>query len=291
MPPLAAGESVLLVDRRDKRYVVRLAAGAIYHFHGGQIAHDALIGADEGVEVTSSKGFKLVAYRPRLIDHIMQMPRHSAIIYPKDLAAILLWADIYPGATVFESGIGSGALTLALLRAVGPTGRVVVYEQRADFIRGARANVEAFLGEVPNLTVYERDTYQGIAERDLDRVLLDLPEPWQAIPAAAAALRAGGFLCAYTPSTTQVQQTVQALRAHGFGDVETLETIYRPWHVQGQSVRPVQQMVGHTGFLTFARRLSGLLSAEQPGESAIDEGAGAPSAADAAGLPGPLESG
>src|SRR5215207_3920982 len=132
---LAVGDTVMLVDRRDNRYVVRLRAGDIYHFHGGQIAHDGLIGADEGVVVTSSKGYKLAAYRPRLIDHIMEMPRHSAIIYPKDIAAILLWADIYPGATVFESGVGSGALTLALLRAVGPAGRVIVYEHRAEFIQ------------------------------------------------------------------------------------------------------------------------------------------------------------
>lgn len=257
MPPLAPGETVLLVDRRDKRYLVQLEPGGMFHFHGGHFSHDALLGEDEGREVTSSKGYKLVAYRPRLVDYVLQMPRSTAIIYPKDLAPILLWADVYPGATVFESGIGSGALTLALLRAVGPQGRVIVYEARSEFIARARENVEAFLGPVPNLTIHQRDTYAGIDERDLDRVLLDLPEPWQVIPAAAEALRPGGFLCAYSPSTTQVQTTVETLRAHGFGDVETLETLYRPWHVQGQSVRPVQQMVGHTGFLTFARRLAG----------------------------------
>ncbi len=264
----------MLVDRRDKRYLVQLRAGGVFHFHGGHVAHDELIGGSEGQEVASSKGYKLTVYRPRLVDHIMQMPRSTAIIYPKDLAPILLWADIYPGATVFESGIGSGALTLALLRAVGPQGRVIVYEARPEFIARARENVEAFLGPVPNLTIYQRDAYAGIDERDLDRVLLDLPEPWQVVPSAAEALRPGGFLCAYTPSTTQVQATVQALRAHGFGDVETLETLYRPWHVQGQSVRPVQQMVGHTGFLTFARRLAGpAATVEEPTEEAEpDEG-------------------
>src|SRR4051794_26692181 len=246
----------MLIDRRDKRYPIRLEPGATFHFHGGHVGHDALIGADEGIEVESSKGYRLVAYRPRMVDHIMQMPRSTAIIYPKDIAAILIWADIYPGATVFESGIGSGALTTALLRAVGPQGRVITYEQRPEFIERARTNIEAFLGACPNLVVHERDAYQGIDERDLDRVLLDLPEPWQVIPSAAEALRPGGFLSSYSPSTTQVQTTVQTLRAHGFGDVETIETLYRPWHIQGQSVRPVQQMVGHTGFLTFARRLS-----------------------------------
>ncbi len=273
MLPLAAGETVLLVDRRDKRYLVRLRDGAVFHFHGGHVAHDELIGGSEGQEVTSSKGYKLIAYRPRLIDHVMQMPRSTAIIYPKDLGPILLWADVYPGATVFESGIGSGALTLALLRAVGPEGRVIVYEARAEFIARAVENVEAFHGPAPNLIVHQRDTYAGIDERDLDRVLLDLPEPWQVVPSAAEALRPGGFLCAYTPSTTQVQATVQALRAHGFGDVETLETLYRPWHVQGQSVRPAQQMVGHTGFLTFARRLAGAaMSSDEPDEP--DDSAG-----------------
>ncbi|HZU05888.1 MAG TPA: tRNA (adenine-N1)-methyltransferase [Chloroflexota bacterium] len=268
MAPLAAGETVLLVDRHRKRYVVRLQAGAVFHFHGGHLAHDDLIGAEEGTVVWSSKGYRLVVYRPRLIDHIMEMPRSTAIIYPKDLAAILLWADIYPGATVFEAGIGSGALTLVLLRAVGPQGRVIAYEAREEFIRRARANVEAFFGPVPNLAIYQRDAYAGIVERGLDRVLLDLPEPWRVIPSAAEALRPGGLLCAYTPSTTQVQATVQALRTHGFGDVETLETLYRPWHVEGQSVRPVQQMVGHTGFLTFARRLAAPAAepeAEAPG--------------------------
>jgi tRNA (adenine57-N1/adenine58-N1)-methyltransferase len=268
VPPLAPGETVLLVDRRDKRYLVQLEPGGVFHFHGGHFPHDALLGENEGQEVTSSKGYKLVAYRPRLVDYVLQMPRSTAIIYPKDLAPILLWADVYPGATVFESGIGSGALTLALLRAVGPQGRVIVYEARPEFIARARENVEAFLGPVPNLTIHQRDAYAGIDERDLDRVLLDLPEPWQVIPAAAEALRPGGFLCAYSPSTTQVQTTVETLRAHRFGDVETLETLYRPWHVHGQSVRPVQQMVGHTGFLTFARRLAG---ASLGGDGVVDD--------------------
>jgi tRNA (adenine57-N1/adenine58-N1)-methyltransferase catalytic subunit len=251
--------------------MVRLQAGGMFHFHGGHVGHDLLIGADEGVEVDTSKGYKLVAYRPRLVDHLMEMPRSTAIIYPKDIAAILIWADVYPGATVFESGVGSGALTTALMRAVGPQGRVIAYEQRAAFVERARANVEAFLGECPNLIIHERDAYQGIDERDLDRVLLDLPEPWQVIPSAAEALRPGGFLCSYSPSTTQVQTTVETLRRHGFGDVETIEVLYRAWHVQGQSVRPVQQMVGHTGFLTFARRLSGAVSASEPAELAKDE--------------------
>ena len=275
----------MLIDRRDKRYVVRLEPGATFHFHGGHVGHDALIGADEGVVVDSSKCYKLTAYRRRLVHHIMQMPRSTAIIYPKDIAAILLWADVYPGATAFESGVGCGALTLALLRAVGPHGRVIAYEARAAFVERARANVEAFLGEAPNLPIHERDVYAGIDERDLDRVLLDLPEPWQVVPSAAEALRPGGFLCAYTPSTTQVQATVQALRAHGFGDVETLETLYRPWHVQGLSVRPAHQMVGHTGFLTFARRLSGAAdpegadqSSSVDGEAGVAEGADAPGA-------------
>jgi tRNA (adenine57-N1/adenine58-N1)-methyltransferase catalytic subunit len=278
VPTLTAGEMVMLIDRRDKRYPVRLAAGATFHFHGGHVGHDELIGADEGVEVMSSKGYKLVAYRPRLVDHVMQMPRSTAIIYPKDIAAILLWADVYPGATVFESGVGSGALTTALLRAVGPQGRVIAYEARPEFIERARENVEVFHGKAPNLTIHRRDVYEGIDERGLDRVLLDLPEPWQAIPHAAEALRPGGFLCAYSPSTTQVQATVEALRAHRFGDIEALETIYRPWHVQGQSVRPVQRMVGHTGFLTFARRLSAptLTEPEAAEEPAMGESEMAP---------------
>lgn len=280
--PFAAGETILLVDERLRRYTTQLRVGGHFHFHKGVVAHDDLIGQPDGTAVTSSGGAVLIALRPTLAQYVLEMPRRTQIIYPKDLALIVLWADIFPGARVFEAGIGSGALTLTLLRAVGSTGQVITYEQRPEFIERARRNIERFHGPAPNLSIHERDVYAGIAERDVDRVVLDVPEPWQVVGAAADALRPGGILLAYTPTILQAQRTVEALRAHGcFALVETIETLLRPWHISGQSVRPVHRMVAHTGFLTTARRLAGPLprrfaaaaEAELPSElSSTDDG-------------------
>lgn len=257
-----AGETILLVDERLRRYTTLLRAGGTFHFHRGFVAHDDLIGRAEGTAVTSSRGALLIALRPTLAQYVLEMPRRTQIIYPKDLALILLWADIFPGARVFEAGIGSGALTLTLLRAVGPTGQVVTYEQRPEFIAQARRNIERFHGPAPNLAVHERDVYEGIAERDIDRLVLDVPEPWRVVHAAAAALRPGGIFLAYSPTIIQAQRTAEALRLHGaFALVDTVEALVRPWHIVGQSVRPVHRMVAHTGFITTARRLAGRLPA------------------------------
>lgn len=255
--PFAEGESVLLLDRVGNRRLVRLRAGGRIHGHKGFLEHDTLIGADEGTLVRTSNGTVFLAVRPRLADYVLEMPRRTAIVYPKDIGIILLWADIYPGATVLEAGLGSGALTLALLRAVGPSGRVIVNEVRGELIEPALANIAGF-GEPPsNLLVRERDVYDGIDDEELDRLVLDLSEPWRAVPHVARALRPGGIAAFYSPSIIQVQQTVEALEeGRQFGQIESLETFYRPWQVKGQAVRPVQQMISHTGFLTFARRLA-----------------------------------
>jgi tRNA (adenine57-N1/adenine58-N1)-methyltransferase len=200
----------------------------------------------------------MTVFRPRLADYVLEMPRHSAIIYPKDIGVLLVWGDIYPGATVLEAGLGSGSLTLALLRAVGDGGRVVCYELRPEFIQKALQNVRRLIGEPRNLLIREHDIYTGIPDRDLDRIVLDLPEPWLIVPHASSALRPGGIVAAYTPSIIQAQQMVAALETSGeFVQIETLETFYRPWHIKGPAVRPVQQMVAHTAFLTFARRVGG----------------------------------
>jgi tRNA (adenine57-N1/adenine58-N1)-methyltransferase catalytic subunit len=209
------------------------------------------------------------------------MPRRTAIVYPKDVAIILAWADVFPGATVFEAGFGSGSLTMALLRAVGPSGRVVVYEARPDVIPAALANVRGFDEPRGALTVHARDAYAGIDERDVDRLVLDVPEPWRVVPHAAVALRMGGIAAFYSPSIMQVARTVEALEvSRAFGQIESLEALYRPWQVKGQAVRPVQQMVSHTAFLTFARRLKmrGVAAtAEADATEADDAGAaGAP---------------
>jgi len=253
--PLAAGELVEAIDAKGRRYLFTLAEGGEFHTHAGPVPHDQLIGADEGCEARSSKGARYLVWRPTLAQFVLGMPRGAQVIYPKDLGAILMAADIFPGARVFESGLGSGALSMVLLRA----GAVITgYEIRSDFAERARRNVTAFLGEdvLDRYGVHERDAYDGIDGTGYDRVVLDLPEPWQVVPHAAGALRPGGILCAYTPSVVQVIQTRAALEEHGFSSLETLEVLHRSWHVEDPAVRPAHRMVGHTGFITHGRRLA-----------------------------------
>jgi tRNA (adenine57-N1/adenine58-N1)-methyltransferase len=256
MPPLLEGETALLLDRQGNRYLVTLRQGGRFVFHRGGVSHDELIGNEEGTAVRSSSGQSLIVFRPRLIDFSLDMPRNTAIVYPKDLAFLLMWADVYPGATVLEAGLGSGSLTLALLRAVGAQGRVICYELRSEFVEQALRNIHRFIAQPRNLLIREHDIYTSIPDTDLDRVILDLPEPWRVIPHAQTALRPGGILAAYTPSIIQAQQTVEALRSAEFAQIETLEALYRPWHIKDTAVRPVQQMIGHTAFLSFARRVA-----------------------------------
>lgn len=252
--PLLEGEPVLLIDRKRRRYLVDLVAGAEFHCHAGVLSHDSVIGSLEGDSHRSTRGGQFTVVRPTFADYVLKMPRGAQVIYPKDIGAILLQADIFPGARVFESGLGSGALSTALLRAGAD---IVGYEIRDDFAARARANVERFLG-ADALTRYAieiRDAYEGIDIDDLDRVLLDLPEPWQVIPHAATALRRGGILLAYTPSITQASRLHETMDESPFGMVETMEVMHRGWHIVGPAVRPDHRMVAHTGFLTHARLL------------------------------------
>jgi tRNA (adenine57-N1/adenine58-N1)-methyltransferase catalytic subunit len=252
---LSAGEQVLLVDSKRRRHLVTLEAGGEFHSHAGVLRHDDVIGRSEGVTVRTTMGARLVVLRPTLAEYVLEMPRGAQVIYPKDLGPILVLADVFPGARVLESGVGSGALTMALLRAVGAAGSVVGYEVRADFAARARRNVEGMLGADVPLQIEVRDTYAGIDETGLDRVLLDLPEPWRVVKHAAEALRPGGILLAYLPTIGQVAQLREELDASAFGMAQTLEVLQRGWHVEGQSVRPDHRMVAHTGFLTTARLL------------------------------------
>jgi tRNA (adenine57-N1/adenine58-N1)-methyltransferase len=251
------GDRVLLVDAKRRRHLVTLTGGGQFHTHTGVLAHDAVIGQPEGVTVRTTLGARLVAVRPTLAEYVLEMPRGAQVIYPKDLGPILVLADVFPGARVLESGVGSGALTLALLRAVGPNGHVTGYEIRDDFAQRARANVEGFLGPEIPLRVEVRDVYGGIDVDALDRVLLDLPEPWRVVKHAQAALQPGGILLAYLPTIGQVARLREELADSPFGMIETLEVLQRTWHVDGQSVRPDHRMVAHTGFLTHARLLAG----------------------------------
>jgi tRNA (adenine57-N1/adenine58-N1)-methyltransferase len=252
--PFEAGERILLFDTKGRRYLVELTKGGEFHTHSGPVSHDELIGREEGLLVRSSRGARYTAVRPTLAEVVLKMPRGAQVIYPKDLGPILILADVFPGARVLESGLGSGALSMALLRAGAD---VTGYELRPDFAARAQANVTAFLGSgvLDRYHVELRDAYDGITETGLDRVVLDLPEPWRVVKSAEGALRPGGILVSYLPTIGQVSALRDALDRSAFGMAETIEVLQRSWHVDGQSVRPDHRMVAHTGFLTSARLL------------------------------------
>jgi tRNA (adenine57-N1/adenine58-N1)-methyltransferase len=250
-----AGETVVLIDAKHRLYLTTLQPGGKFSYHGGTVAFDDIIGREEGVVLNSSHQQALVAFRPSLAHYVLKMPRGAQVIYPKDLGAIVMAADIFPGAVVLEAGTGSGALTMALLRAVGPEGRVISEEVREDFARRAAANIRRFMGEVPNLDLRVRDIYAGVDVHDVDRVVLDLPEPWRIVDEVAKALRPGGYFASYLPTVLQVKQLVDALHRQGeFPLIDTLEILERHWHVADLSIRPEHRMVAHTGFLVVARK-------------------------------------
>lgn len=257
--PLAPGENVLFFDRKQRRYLKRLRPGATVRVRDGTIAADELIGLAEGSRVRTSLGDEFLLLRPRYADIVPRLPRSAQVIYPKDTAMILLAGDVQPGSAVLEAGVGPGALSMALLRAVGPDGRLVSYELREDFAAMARENVARFLrpDRAANWKLEVRDVTAGIDERDLDTVILDFPEPWRALEAVASALRPGGTFVGYLPTVLQVKTLVDTLQAHrSFDAIETFETLLRPWHVAGASIRPEHRMVAHTAFLIVARRIA-----------------------------------
>jgi tRNA (adenine57-N1/adenine58-N1)-methyltransferase len=251
-----AGDACLIFDQKGRRYLIELIPGAQFHLHHGLLPHDEIIGSEEGTTLRTSLGRRLVALRPRLADFALKMPRGATVVYPKDSGAILIWADIRPGDVVVEAGTGSGALTMALARAVGATGKVISYEARHDHAALARKRIRGFFGHMPE----QIDLRVGRVEEELanhtpNRVILDLPEPWHSVPVAARHLAADGIFCCYLPTVPQVQEVRAAIDASkAFLDVMTFEMMMREWAVEGRSVRPNHRMVGHTGFITIARK-------------------------------------
>ncbi|NKB81536.1 MAG: tRNA (adenine-N1)-methyltransferase [Nitrospirales bacterium] len=256
------GDRVHLMDHKGRQYSLTLKPGETFQYSGEIIPHDELIGKSDGSLVSFSRGKAMLALYPTLSEYTLKMPRGAQVLYPKDLAIICMWADVYPGARVFEAGIGSGALTLALLRAVGERGQVVSYEIRDDFANIALKNIARYHGATPNFTLHKRDAYEGILEEGqegqpwFDRVILDLPEPWRVVTHAATALRLGGMYLSFVPTIPQVMKTVEAIQDSGqFGESETFETLYRTWNIKGRSVRPDHRMIAHSGFITVARKV------------------------------------
>lgn len=249
------GEKALLLDSKKRRYLIDLVDGGEFHSHNGFVAHRDVVGQREGVVVRSTKGSEYTVLRPTLEDFVVEMPRGAQVIYPKDLAPICMLADIGPGVRVFETGIGSGALSMTMLRYGA---EIVGYEIREDFANRAKKNVESFLGSaaLDRYDVHIADSYEVIdpALGMFDRVVLDLPEPWNVVPKAEAVLQPGGLLVAYTPSITQAVQVREALKGKWI-DARTIEVLHRGWHIEGQAVRPDHRMVAHTAFLSVARFL------------------------------------
>ncbi|MCE4024754.1 tRNA (adenine-N1)-methyltransferase [Microbacterium sp. Au-Mic1] len=260
--PFREGDRVQLTGPKGRMHTVTLRAEGELHTHHGVLRHRDLIGLPDGSVVANSSGNEYLALRPLLRDFVMSMPRGAAIVYPKDAAQILTQADIFPGATVVEAGVGSGALSLSLLRAIGPSGRLVSFERRDDFADVARANVETFLGELPETwSVVVGDLQEQLSTEfsagTVDRVVLDMLAPWECIDAVAEALAPGGVVLCYIATATQLSRVAEYVRGTGlFTEPESSETMVRGWHVEGLAVRPDHRMVAHTGFLITARRLA-----------------------------------
>ncbi len=260
--PFREGDRVQLTGPKGKLNSITLEAGKVFHTHRGFLSHDELIGLPDGSVVKNSVGVEHLALRPLLTDFVMSMPRGAAIIYPKDAAQILAQADIFPGSTVVEAGVGSGALSLWLLRAIGPEGRLSSFERREEFADVARANVAAYFGHTPDSwTVTVGDLAEALPathpEHSVDRVVLDMLAPWECVDVVSTALKPGGVLLCYVATVTQLSRLIEALRDSGeFTNPDPSETMIRGWHVEGLAVRPEHRMIGHTGFLVTARRLA-----------------------------------
>lgn len=256
------GDLVLLVDRKGRRYMLTLRSGESFHTHLGYIDHSDLIKRQVGDWCFTTKGHRLLALKPTLGDYVQEMRRVTQVVYPKDIGAILLLGDIFPGANVVEAGFGSGALSLALVRAVGDRGSVTSYELRSGQSEIALKNIAPLLPEGHRLTIKEGDIYESIPEVNVDRLVLDVPEPWHVAPLALEALVPGGIFLSFVPTVLQVHRLVEALNVQKrYQLIETVEVMLRPWHVTSRSVRPTHRMVAHTGFITTARKC-----AEKPGE-------------------------
>lgn len=252
------GDRIQLTDPKGKMYTFTIMPGKEWHTHKGWIVHDDLIGMPEGSVVSTSAGLKFTAFKPLLGDFVLSMPRGATIVYPKDAAMIIGVADVFPGAKVIEAGVGSGALSISLLRAIGPEGELSSFERREDFAEIALENVKTYFNGLPSqwkLTI--GSVQDSETEKKYDRVILDMLAPWECVPFAAEVLRPGGVFLAYVATTTQLSSTAEALKEDGnFTEPLSSETIVRDWHHEGLAVRPMQRMIGHTGFLIVSRRMA-----------------------------------
>lgn len=255
--PLQEGDRVQLTDEKGKMYSFYLSSGGQWHSHKGWINHSDIIGLDEGSTVVSNSGTKYQVLRPLYNDYVLSMKRGATIVYPKDSAIIVGFADVFPGSSVLEAGAGSGALSIALLRAIGEKGSLVSYEERPEFFENARENVKNYFGALPNTwKIVNSRIQEGEFSNQFDRLILDMLAPWECVELADLALKPGGVLCCYVATTTQLSKIAETLKdSKRFSEPESFETLLRPWHHEGLAVRPMHAMNAHTGFILIARRL------------------------------------
>ena len=252
------GDRVQLTDSKGKMYSITLQQNQEWHTHTGWIVHNEVIGMPEGSVVETTGGLKFLAFKPLYPDYVLSMPRGATIVYPKDAAMIVGVADIAPGTSVLEAGVGSGALSIALLKAVGPLGSVDSFEKREEFSIIANKNISQYFGHKPENWSITLGAVQEVEHsKKYDRVVLDMLAPWECIDKAYNVLHPGGVFLAYVATTTQLSATAEAIKGSGrFTEPESSETIVRGWHHEGLAVRPEHRMIGHTGFLIIARRLA-----------------------------------
>lgn len=257
-PEFQYGDRVQLTDAKGKLHTITLKEGGEWHTHKGWLIHDQIVGLPQGSVIETTAGLKFLAFKPLLGDYVLSMPRGATIVYPKDAALIIGFADIAPGLRVLEAGVGSGALTISLLRAIGPTGQVDSFERRSEFAEIATRNVtDYFNGKPENWTLTLGSVQEKSEEEKYDRIVLDMLAPWECIDLADKVLHPGGVLLAYVATTTQLSATAEAIKSSGrFTEPESSESLVRGWHHEGLAVRPVHRMIGHTGFLIQARRLA-----------------------------------
>jgi len=255
--PFESGDACLLYDAKGRRYLIDLISGREFHSHRGALPHDTIIGSPEGASLETTSGTFLTVLRPRLADYVLKMARGATVLYPKDAAALIVWADVGPGMTVLEAGTGSGGLAMMLTRAVGPTGRIVSVERRPDHATLARKRIAGFFGSVPEwLDLRVGEVADVVDEVAPDRIVLDVPDPWETVGPAAEYLPGGGVFACYVPNVPQVEHVRAAIdETDRFLEIASFEVMMREWSVSGRSVRPSHRMVGHTGFLTVARKV------------------------------------
>ncbi|MCK7674527.1 tRNA (adenine-N1)-methyltransferase [Corynebacterium pygosceleis] len=267
--PFQAGDRVQLTDAKRRHFTIVLREGESFFTHKGGIAHDDIIGRHEGTVVESSQGGLYLCFRHLMVDHVLSMPRGAAVIYPKDSAQILIEGDIFPGARVLEAGAGSGALSMTLLRAIGESGELISYEIRQDHLDYAESNVDEFFGGRPATWSPRLGDLREVTVDDIggpvDRIILDMLEPWECLDAVRGLLLPGGVFMTYVATVPQLMKVMEGIREQGcFTEPRAWESLVRDWKVEGLATRPEHRMNAHTAFLVWARRLADGTVAPRP---------------------------